>query len=243
MHVTRSGRKQALCNSDFQLPKPDIHGLSIFRVIIYGDNDKCSYIRWYAVGRLFVFEGPDGVGKSTVIGEVENRLHRVGESCVRLAFPGKEPGTLGQHIYDFHHQSERFGVRTVSPLSLQLLHVAAHVDAIERRILPLLEQGRVVLLDRYWWSTWVYGVSDGLPIEQLERMIAMEKLVWHGVTPTTLFMLSRSSAIVNSRIANAYGVLMEQEKGNYPVAALANDATIDTIVDEILRVMQKSSAK
>lgn len=107
----------------------------------------------------------------------------------------------------------------------------------------MLEQGRVVLLDRYWWSTWVYGVSDGLPIEQLERMIAMEKLVWQGVTPTTLFMLSRSSAIVNSRIANAYGVLMEQEKGNYPVAALANDATIDTIVDEILRVMQKSSAK
>lgn len=195
------------------------------------------------MGRLFVFEGPDGVGKSTIIGEVEKRLHREGEGCVRLAFPGKEPGTLGLHIYDLHHQSERFGIRSLSSLSLQLLHIAAHVDAIERKILPLLQQGRVVLLDRYWWSTWVYGMADGVHVAQLEGMIAMEKLVWQGVTPTTLFMLSRSSTIVNSRIANAYGVLMEQEKGNYPVAALANDATIDTIVDEILSVMQKSSAK
>jgi len=195
------------------------------------------------VSRLFVFEGPDGVGKSTVIGEVEKRLHRLGESCVRLAFPGKEPGTLGLHVYDLHHQSERFGVRSLSSLSLQLLHVAAHVDAIEGRILPLLQQGRVVLLDRYWWSTWVYGIADGLPVVQLKRMIAMEKLVWQGMTPRTLFLLSRSSTIVNSAIAKAYGELMEEEKGKYPVVALVNDAGIDTIADEITSVIQKSRAK
>lgn len=195
------------------------------------------------MARLFVFEGPDGVGKSTVIGEVEKRLHRLGERCVRLAFPGKELGTLGLHIYDLHHQPEHFGVRSLSSLSLQLLHVAAHVDAIERRILPLLQQGRVVLLDRYWWSTWVYGIADGLPVAQLERMIAMEKLVWQGVTPATLFFLSRSSTVVNSAIAKAYAELMAEERGKYPVAALVNDAGIDTIADEITSVIQKSGAK
>jgi len=191
------------------------------------------------VGRLFVFEGPDGVGKSTIIGEVEERLHRVGESCVRLAFPGKEPGTLGLHIYELHHQAEQFGVRSLSPLSLQLLHVAAHVDAIERQILPYLQQGQVVLLDRYWWSTWVYGIANGLPIAQLERMIAMEKLVWQGVIPTTLFILSRTSSIVNPAIAKVYGELIEQERGIYPVTALVNDASIDTIADEVTNIIQK----
>jgi len=195
------------------------------------------------VGRLFVFEGPDGVGKSTVITEVEKRLHQRGEECVRLAFPGKEPGTLGLHIYDLHHQPERFGVHSLSSLSLQLLHVAAHVDVIERRVLPLLQQGQLILLDRYWWSTWVYGIADGLQITQLERMIAMEKLVWQGITPTTLFVLSRSSTTVNSAIAKAYRELMEQERGKYPVAALANDAAIDAIADEIASVIQGAGAK
>lgn len=195
------------------------------------------------MARLFVFEGPDGVGKSTVIEEVEKRLHRLGERCIRLAFPGKEPGTLGQHIYDMHHQPERFGVGSLSPLSLQLLHVAAHVDTIEWRILPLLQQGWIVLLDRYWWSTWVYGMADGLSIAQLELMIAMEKLVWGGITPTALFLLSRSSSTVDSAIAKAYRELMEQESGKYPVAALTNDAGIDAITDEISSFIQGARAK
>lgn len=195
------------------------------------------------MARLFVFEGPDGVGKSTVIGEVEKRLHRAGERCTRLAFPGKEPGTLGLHIYDVHHQPGHFGVRSMSPLSLQLLHVAAHVDAIERRILPVLQQGGIVLLDRYWWSTWVYGMADGLPIAQLESMIAIEKLVWQGVIPTALFLLNRSSTTVNSAIAMAYRELTEQECGKYPVAALANDAGIDVITDVITDVILQSGAK
>jgi dTMP kinase len=94
---------------------------------------------------LFVFEGPDQVGKSSVTLGAEQRLRKAGVACVRLSFPGDDPGTLGRHVYELHHAPASYGVESVLPLSLQLLHIAAHVDAIERRILPWLRAGTTVL--------------------------------------------------------------------------------------------------
>lgn len=185
------------------------------------------------MGRLFVFEGPDGAGKTTIIAEVKKRLHAESMNCVQFSFPGKESGTLGAHIYELHHQPARFGVECLSALSLQILHVAAHVDKIERRILPLLREGKTVLLDRYWWSTWVYGVAAGVPVAQLEMLLSVEHLVWQGVTPAALFLMSRSSASVPLEIAQVYRELIEQESEKYSVVSIKNDDTIDLIVDEI----------
>ncbi|MCL4806402.1 MAG: hypothetical protein KJ062_01190, partial [Thermoanaerobaculia bacterium] len=81
-------------------------------------------------GRLFVFEGPDGVGKSTVAAEFARRLSE-DRPAVLLSFPGREPGTLGHDVYELHHASARFGVERLSAACLKLLHIAAHLDAID----------------------------------------------------------------------------------------------------------------
>lgn len=192
------------------------------------------------MGRLFVFEGPDGVGKTTVIAEVEKRLHASGLACARFSFPGKEAGTLGSHIYELHHQPAQFGVENLSALSLQILHLAAHADAIEQRILPLIRQGQIVLLDRYWWSTWVYGIAAGAPVTQLKKVLSVEHLVWQGVTPTTLFLLTRSSTSVPLEITQTYRKLVDQESDKYPVVAIRNEEGIDPIADEISRLIVSS---
>ena len=54
-------------------------------------------------GRLIVFEGADKVGKTTLIEEFTSRLRESGVSSDHLAFPGKQPGTLGRLVYDLHH--------------------------------------------------------------------------------------------------------------------------------------------
>ncbi len=95
--------------------------------------------------QLFVFEGPDGVGKTTLAQRFAARLRARGVPSTYLSFPGAEEGTLGKHVYDLHHNSEAIGVRTVHPSSLQLLHVAAHIDAIESQIRPLLKQGQTIM--------------------------------------------------------------------------------------------------
>lgn len=144
------------------------------------------------------------------------------------------------HIYELHHQPAQFGVKDLSALSLQVLHVAAHVDLIERRILPSLRQGNTVLLDRYWWSTWVYGMTAKVPVAQLNQLLAVEHLIWQEVTPKQLFMMSRSSAPVPQDIAHTYLTLAEQESDKYPVVSIKNENRIELVADEILKIVSSS---
>ena len=143
-------------------------------------------------GRLIVLEGPDCVGKSTLAMELTCRL---GEWCVpyeHLAFPGKQEGTLGRLVYDLHHDKvPGFDHKAVNPTSLQVLHIAAHIDAIERQILPVLRAGTWIVLDRFWWSTWVYGVANEVSECALKAMIGLEQLHWGQVKPDVLFTVER----------------------------------------------------
>src|SRR5260370_20827938 len=105
---------------------------------------------------LYVFEGPDGVGKSTLASHLNNHFKLKGLSSQLLSFPGQEIGTLGAHIYRLYQNPGSFGLHNISVTSEQLLFTAGHADVIENRILPVLSKGGNVVLDRYWWSTWVY---------------------------------------------------------------------------------------
>lgn len=96
-------------------------------------------------GKLFVFEGPDGVGKTTLSKTFSDYLNATGIQCDYLSFPGRETGSLGRHIYELHHDPNRFGIKAVDPASLQLLHIAAHIDLIGQCILPKLAAGRYVV--------------------------------------------------------------------------------------------------
>jgi thymidylate kinase len=145
-------------------------------------------------GKLIVFEGPDGVGKSTIAAKVATHIEATGERVVIMSFPGNEPDTLGHLIYRLHHAPDELKVRSISSASLQVLHVAAHIDAIERRILPLLQRGTTVILDRFWWSTKVYGLMAGISVESVNAMITMELKFWGTVRPTALILLDRPSS-------------------------------------------------
>lgn len=190
---------------------------------------------------LFVFEGPDNAGKTTIIKEVEKRLHIADLKCASLSFPGKAQGTIGAHIYKLHHDLAHYDVMQLSPLSLQLLHIAAHVDSIEQRILPMINEGTTVLLDRYWWSTWAYGICAGVSESQLEAAIAIEKQVWHGVVPTSLFLLSRQSSSVDSALVDIYNDLANRESGGYPVIRIKNEDTADAVAGELTRLILAAS--
>jgi len=192
------------------------------------------------VKRLFVFEGPDGVGKSSIArGLHECLLNRGLKSCL-LSFPGREPGTLGALVYQIHHSSDSVGVLKIDPFALQMLHVAAHIDSIKQTIEPVLSSNVIVILDRFWWSTIAYGVADGLNRTQLDYLVGIEKFVW-TLSPTALFVVKCEKPFRNElsleqweKLTSQYHILIEQEAPKYPVFLLENTASLAHTVQETL---------
>lgn len=131
---------------------------------------------------LLIFEGPDGTGKTTM---AELLAGHIGAEY--YAFPGREPGTLGEQIYKLHHSDV-----PMCQESLQLLHITAHINALKCRIIPWLQQGKTVVMDRFYWSTYVYGIVYGVPTSFLNEIINLERQFWADwVVGSCLFLMSR----------------------------------------------------
>jgi len=192
-------------------------------------------------GQLIVFEGADGVGKSSLSKALVEKLCTAGVACKYESFPGKKEGTIGRLIYDLHHAPTRFSLGKTSAASLQALHIAAHLDAIEQRILPALMQGLWVVLDRFWWSTWVYGQAFSVERAILDAMIRVEHVQWDSIRPAVVFLIDRSTEAPDegnfTQLRELYSTLFHQEKKKYPVCYVRNDLSIDKTVNDLLATL------
>jgi thymidylate kinase len=195
-------------------------------------------------GQLYVFEGPDGVGKSELSRRFAEQLVASRVDCEHLSFPGRDAGTLGEHVYELHHHRERFGIERLSPTSLQLLHVAAHIDTIEHRILPALQAGRTVVLDRFWWSTMVYGLVGGVSRQALDAMIGLELTAWGSIQPTALFFFRRSSPLRPEpmdqwqRWQDTYEKLATEQASKYPVHIIENNGSVEEAMEALAQSLR-----
>ncbi len=180
-------------------------------------------------GKLLVFEGADGIGKSRMSAEVGSYLRNSGIDCKNLSFPGNEPGTLGRLVYDIHHKPSDFSITNMPAVSLQTLHIAAHIDTIAGVISPALHNGSWVVLDRFWWSTWVYGRAEDVDTAPLELLIGVENFYWGDILPAAVFLITRDvpvrvekSAQVFARLSALYTELAARERAHYPVWLIEN---------------------
>lgn len=189
---------------------------------------------------LIIFEGVDAAGKSAVCNEYLKSLIHHGIAAKLLAFPGNNPGTLGHLVYQLHHDTHSMGVERLTAASLQALHIAAHLDAIESVITPTLEAGETVVLDRYWWSTWVYGLVGGVSPGLLQALIDTERLAWGRWLPSIVFHVTRPFPLRDEPIETwealrcEYDKLAEREEKNYPVRILPNDGNLADTVERAL---------
>lgn len=199
-------------------------------------------------GRLIVIEGPDGVGKTRIVHDLVNVLETKSQYVVSLSFPGREPGTLGSLVYSLHHRLEAFGLNTITPIALQTLHIAAHLDTIEARIKPLLSQGATVVLDRFWWSTLVYGSVAGIERSILEHLIAAENAVWYPHIPRCLILLDRQESLRPEPIRDwvklkaTYARLAKEEPTNFPVHRVCNDGEPTETIEKICQILAEDLA-
>jgi dTMP kinase len=207
-------------------------------------------------GKLIVLEGPDGVGKTTLAHDLVSLLEKKGIQSIYVSFPGREQGGLGKLVYDLHHNPAIAERASINPVSNQLLHVAAHIEVIDSVIRPALVGGCWVVLDRYWWSTWVYGKINNVSESALDSMVSIELEHWRSITPEVVYLLSRHSkddhvSLFEDDLASAYDQLAERESQKSPIFRIdttkkAKLRSLREIVDrlpDLRKVQNFSSAK
>jgi dTMP kinase len=120
---------------------------------------------------LFVtFEGIDGSGKSTQCRMLADTLRARGLDVVLTREPGGSDGAEEIRRLVLEGDPDRWSAETEL-----LLFTAARRDHLERRILPALAAGQVVVCDRFADSTRMYqGLSRGdlrASVDQLHRLM------------------------------------------------------------------------
>ncbi len=118
---------------------------------------------------LFItFEGPEGSGKSTQARLLYERLHTRGYPVISVREPGgtRIGDLIRRIVLDLQHTEMASTTET-------LLFSAARAQLVSQVIQPYLEQGGVVLCDRYADSTYAYqGYGLGRNMEELKALTA-----------------------------------------------------------------------
>lgn len=104
-------------------------------------------------GQLVVFEGSEGAGKSTQLRLLAARLSAAGIPVVPLREPGGTP--VGDSIRSILLDPES----EISPPGEALLFMASRAEIVRREIQPALNRGDVVLMDRFFLSTYAYQIA------------------------------------------------------------------------------------
>ncbi len=142
--------------------------------------------------KLFItFEGIDGCGKTTQINLLEKFLSCKGEKFITIREPG---GTnLSEEIRNILLNSKEF----INPITELLLFESARTELTEKVIVPALNNGVIVLCDRFFDSTTAYqGYGRQLDINKIKML---NKLATNGIEPDITFYLSLPLSVAKER--------------------------------------------
>jgi dTMP kinase len=143
-------------------------------------------------GRLITIEGLDGAGKSTLADALARVLAGRGVRVELLHEPGGV--ALAERIAQLvKDPSSKIGAPAEA-----LLYAAARAQLVQERVLPLLEEGALVLLDRFVDSSLAYqGAGRGLGVELVR---AVNVLATGALAPERTLLLRVPPAIGRARL-------------------------------------------
>ena len=146
-------------------------------------------------GKFITFEGIDGSGKSTQLRMLTSELLVRGLSVLPTMEPGGTP--LGRRLREAFLETEE----NVAPLAELLLFAADRAQHVNFLVKPALEEGKIVVSDRYSDATFAYqGAGRGFPEATVNQII---ELATSGLKPDlTLFFdlpIERALSRTNNR--------------------------------------------
>lgn len=161
-------------------------------------------------GWFITFEGGEGTGKSTQLMLVDEWLRTLGHTTVVTREPGGTPLAEAVRALLLDPELEPDGLSEIFLLE------AARRDHVERMIRPALEEGAVVLCDRFTDSSLVY---QGL-VRRLgwDEVAGLNTLATGGLDPdlTLVFDMDPEAALVRAHERNSKGPARESRLDDEP---------------------------
>jgi dTMP kinase len=148
-------------------------------------------------GLLIAVEGIDGAGKTTIANHLCNFLSKKGYKCVVL----KEPS---ESIYGKMIKSLKS--RPDPETEMELFLKDREMD-VKDRILPALEEGKIVIMDRYYYSNIAYQSARGLNADRIREL--NERI---APKPDLVILLDLSPSKALERIKNREKLSIFEEK-------------------------------
>lgn len=150
-------------------------------------------------GFFICVEGLDGCGKTTQTKILVDRLKKRSYDAVYTAEPSR--GKIGNFIRRYClHSGKR-----VSSVVEALLFAADRFEHLEKEVIPCLNNGRIVVSDRYVYSSLAYQGATGLDLEWIRKVNE------HALTPDLAVFIDVKPEIVVQRLKPKKSVMENLE--------------------------------
>ena len=194
-------------------------------------------------GLFISLDGVDGGGKSTQAAMLCGWYQQRGQETVSLRDPG---GTqLGEALREILLHREEIPLCMTAEM---LLYMASRAQLVSEVIRPALEQGKVVISDRYLPANVVYqGCAGGLPVDSLWQV---GEIASGGLVPDLTIVMDLEVYIAMQRLGSHLdrlesrgadymhrvrdGFLLEAKRLGNQAAVVDASQTVDAIHQEII---------
>ena len=141
---------------------------------------------------FITIEGPDGAGKSTQINNIKAFLEERGLSYIVTREPGGTP--ISEKIRDIILDKEN---KEMKPVTEALLYAASRAQHVAQVIKPALNEGKVVICDRFIDSSFAY---QGSARELGDVVWDINKAAVDGCMPDVTFVFKLNPEVGLSRV-------------------------------------------
>ncbi|RLI22578.1 dTMP kinase [Candidatus Bathyarchaeota archaeon] len=146
-------------------------------------------------GFFICIEGLDGCGKTTQAKLLVRKLYEKGFDAFYTAEPTR--GKIGKFIKKYYLHGEKRG----SVIVEALLFAADRFEHVEKEIVPALNEGKMVVSDRYIYSSLAYQGAAGLDLKWIKELNK------HAIPPNLAIFLDVKPEIVLQRLQRKKSVM------------------------------------
>ncbi len=208
-------------------------------------------------GIFITIEGGEACGKTTQINKLKEYFTQNNLDYVLTKEPGGMPLTDEIRRLILHYEIDK-----PLPMTELLLYLSARIEDIEKVIKPALEQGKIVIADRFNDSTLAYqaGARNIMSIDDMQNFtkqiigdISPDLTIYLKIDPEVAFKrknnmneeldrIEKEGLIFHKKVSESFDYIASKEPSRFFVvdATLSPDEVFNIIINKINNILNEN---